>query len=463
MIELSYPGDLTDPDELAVQLSTTGLSPEACESKARLFARTTAALAVTGNTAPPMAFFVPGRIEVLGKHTDYAGGRTLVAAAEHGFCIVAQPRDDRRMVVIDARSGETIRFGIDPGLTPPTDSWAQYPMTVAARVARNLPGACRGADVAMVSDLPAAAGLASSAALTVGMFLVLSETNQLPSRDEYWHNIGGKIDLAGYLGAIQSGQSFGTFEGDADAGVFGGDEDHTAILCAEANEIGQYAYCPVEFERAVRVPPGHVFAIGATGVVVEATDAARARRNAPRRLADLLARLWQRKTGRDDAHLADALSSAADAADQLKHMLETDDVEADDIDPADRVAMIARVEHFMLESGEILPEAADALAGNDLRAFGRLVDRSQHLTERLLGDQTPETIFLAASARRLGAEAASSFGPGFGGSVWALLEAPRADDFLTAWADEYRIEFAQHSERSKFFLTGAGPAAFRVC
>ena len=54
-----------------------------------------------------MAFFVPGRIEVLGKHTDYAGGRTMVAAVERGFAIVAVPRDDRQTTVIDAESGQT--------------------------------------------------------------------------------------------------------------------------------------------------------------------------------------------------------------------------------------------------------------------------------------------------------------------------------------------------------------------
>ena len=100
MIELSFPGDLTDADELATQLFTTGLSRDACESKARLFARAAAALSVTGEAGsgrPPLAFFVPGRIEVLGKHTDYAGGRTMVAAVERGFCIAALPRDDRQI------------------------------------------------------------------------------------------------------------------------------------------------------------------------------------------------------------------------------------------------------------------------------------------------------------------------------------------------------------------------------
>jgi galactokinase len=331
-------------------------------------------------------------------------------------------------------------------------------MMVARRIARNFPGACRGADVAMVSDLPPSAGLSSSAALTTGIFLALSETNQLPARDEYWHNIGNKVDLAGYLGALQTGQSFGTFEGDPGTSLFGGGEDHTAILCSESNHISQYAYCPVGFERMVRVPPGHVFAIGASGVVAEATVAAQQQRSAPRRLADALAELWRRETGRDDPHLADALCSTPDAGEQLTRLVETADVAA-----SDRVAMVARLEHFMIESGEIIPEAGDALSGGDLRAFGRLVDRSQHLTERLLGDQTPETLSLVASARRLGAVAASTFGAGFGGSVWALLETSHAEDILTAWADGYRAEFAQRSQLSKFFLTGAGPAAFRVC
>jgi galactokinase len=312
--------------------------------------------------------------------------------------------------------------------------------------------------MALVSDLPPSAGLSSSAALTAAAFLVLSETNQLPARDEYWHNIGNKVDLAGYLGAIQSGQSFGTLEGDPDSGLFGGGEDHTAILCSESNHISQYAFCPVEFERMLHVPPGYVFAIGASGVIPQGTDAAQQQRHTPRRLADALANLWRRETGRNDAKLADALSSTPDAAEQLKRLVETADVDA-----ADRVAMVARLEHFMIESGEIIPEAGDALAGGDLRAFGRLVDRSQHLTERLLANQTPETLSLVASARKLGAVAASTFGAGFGGSVWALLETARADDILTAWADGYRAEFAQHSELSKFFLTGAGPAAFRVC
>jgi galactokinase len=459
--ELAFSGRLGDVDELATQLSTTGLSPEACRTKARLFARAASALSITGEAAggqPPLAFFVPGRIEVLGKHTDYAGGRTMVAAIERGFCLAALPRDDRQIVVIDAASGETIVFRADADLKPQAGSWANYPMTVARRVARNFPGATRGADIALVSDLPPAAGMSSSSALMVGVFLALSEINRLAARDEYWHNIGSPIDLAGYLGTIENGQSFGTLEGDRGVGTFGGSEDHTAILCAVPDHVSQYAFCPVEFEKMIPLPPGYVFAVGASGVVAEKTGAARAKYNTASRLVSTLTEIWRRNTDRDDPHLAAALGSSADAGPRLLAM-----IEASTSSESIRAALAARLEHFSIESGEIIPEAGDALAGGHLRTFGRLVDRSQQAAEQLLGNQVPETVFLAAAARRLGAVAASSFGAGFGGSVWALIEAVKVESFLASWEAEYRAEFPQHAPLAHFFATAAGPAAFRVC
>lgn len=464
MNELSFAGDLTDVDGLATQLFTTGLSRDACETRARLFARAANALSITSEAAsgqPPMAFFVPGRIEVLGKHTDYAGGRTMVAAIERGFCIAALPRNDRQIVVIDAANGETIVFPANADLQPQRGAWSNYPMTVARRLARNFPGAVRGADIALISDLPPAAGMSSSSALIVGTFLALAEVNRLEARDDYFHNLGSRTDLAGYLASIENGQSFGELEGDRGVGTSGGSEDHTAILCAEANCISQYAFCPVEFEKSIGMPPGYSFAMAASGVVAEKTGAAGEKYNAVSRLASALAELWRRETGRDDAHLAAALGSSPDAAEQLQRFVKTG--RWNDVAEFTPQALLNRLEHFMLESGKIIPEASDALSSGDLRWFGRLVDRSQHAAEQLLGNQTPETSFLAVSARKLGAVAASAFGAGFGGSVWAMVKTAEVDEFLAAWADEYREKHPDRIELASFFATGAGPAAFRVC
>ena len=62
----------------------------------------------------------------------------------------------------------------------------------------------------------------------------------------------------------------------------------------------------------------------------------------------------------------------------------------------------------------------------------------------------------------LGAEAASAFGAGFGGSVWAMVAAGSADEFGQRWADSYRQAHPETAEQASFFLTGAGLAAFAL-
>jgi galactokinase len=78
--------------------------------------------------------------------------------------------------------------------------------------------------------------------------------------------------------------------------------------------------------------------------------------------------------------------------------------------------------------------------------------------ERLLGNQVPETIALARIARELGAVAASAFGAGFGGSVWAMVKTDCAESFKSEWAERYWPRYPESAKRSEFFLTSAGPS-----
>jgi len=461
VIDLKYPGPLTDRRELADRLAASGLSPSACRSKAELLAKGATCLTTSGTGDEGdrvSAFYVPGRIEVLGKHTDYAGGRSIVAAAERGFCIVVAPRSDRQVQVTDAASGEAVRFGLQRDLVPRIGHWANYPMTVARRVARNFSDACRGADISLISDLPPAAGMSSSSAMMIAVFFALADANQLWTHPAFEANLIDPVDLAGYLATVENGQSFGTLEGDRGVGTFGGSEDHTAILCAQPNRLSQYAYCPVKFEQAISVPAQYTFAIGVSGVVAEKTGAAREKYNRASRLANAVVELWRRATGRNDPHLAAALDSSPDAASRLKEIVQT--VRHTEFDPA---SLGARMAHFVTENGSVIPDAGPALERGNLQEFGRLVDRSQRAAEDLLGNQIPQTSFLAASARRHGAMAASAFGAGFGGSVWAMVQKPEADAFLATWADAYAQEFPHDAAASSFFFTDAGPAAFRIC
>jgi galactokinase len=80
-----------------------------------------------------------------------------------------------------------------------------------------------------------------------------------------------------------------------------------------------------------------------------------------------------------------------------------------------------------------VPEAVQAFGTFDAGRVGRLAQESQADAETLLGNQIPETSALARSARELGSFASCSFGAGFGGSVWALVDRGRADEFARRW------------------------------
>jgi galactokinase len=121
-----------------------------------------------------------------------------------------------------------------------------------------------------------------------------------------------------------------------------------------------------------------------------------------------------------------------------------------------------RFDQFFEESERIVPAAAEAFARADASALGPIVDASQERAERQLGNQIPETATLARSARNLGAFAASAFGGGFGGSVWALAPSHLAQDFRAAWAADYRDRFPSAAQSSEFFVTRAGPGMVRL-
>jgi len=437
-------------------VETSGLRAGAAASKEALFARASAALG-RARPAPEAAFFVPGRIEVLGKHTDYAGGRSLLCAAEQGFCLVAAARRDRRVSIVNADTGERAELELSPGLQPVLGHWSNYPATVLRRVARNFPDAAVGADIAFASDLPPASGMSSSSAFMVAVFLAVATLNGLEATDVFRTAIGQPTDLAGYLGTVENGRTFGPLAGDQGVGTFGGSEDHTAILCCRAWTLSQYRFAPVHFERDVPMPPGHVFAVAFSGLLAEKTGAALATYNRASHAAARVLQIWRDTSGREVSTLESAVSEDDGAIEAIRAAI------AASGDPEFGVNLLRkRFDQFVLESRTIVPGTGDALLDGDLGRFGALVDRSQRAVEDWLGNQVPETVCLAREARRLGAAASSAFGAGFGGSVWALVADGVSADFIRAWRQAYERAHPEAAARAVFFETAPGPAAFRL-
>jgi galactokinase len=120
-------------------------------------------------------WLAPGRANLMGEHTDYNQGFVLPFALGQGIAVAASRRSDRRLVVYSAQEPDAV-VDVSLGDLAPgqVTGWAAYPAGVAwslAAAGYDVPGACLAID----SDVPAGAGLSSSAALECATVLALTE------------------------------------------------------------------------------------------------------------------------------------------------------------------------------------------------------------------------------------------------------------------------------------------------
>ena len=375
------------------------------------------------------AWWIPGRIEVMGKHTDYGGGQVLTCATDLGLVIAAATSSSP---VIRVHSGtETV----DVTLTGDTDSalpWAIYVRTVVTRLARNFPGRLSGTDIVVVGNLPAAAGLSSSSALLTGLLLALASMTKLTT-DPAW-----PADLAAWAACVENGSDYGKLPGERGVGTHGGAMDHTAIVGSRNGRLTHWAFGPTLKLSEMALPPETVLMVAVSGVTAEKTGAARDSYNAVAgRVATALA-TWNRMRQRSDRTLTAALAAGA-----------TPEFFTD-------LDLRRRVEHFRTESTQLVPAAATALTVGDISRFAAAVAHSQTLAENLLGNQVPETSALVALAMEHGGLASSAFGAGFGGAVWALIPEHDQSRFTTSWLTDYHRRFPQRQATVHRIRPGAG-------
>jgi galactokinase len=428
------------------QFEERGFSRVEAVSRAALVGLASAAL---GAGEARWTWFVPGRIEVFGKHTDYAGGRSLVAAVPRGFAVVASPRNDAAVRVIDARYGGSV-------VVDPRDNareyagWHRYVAVVSRRLARNFPGAALGVDIAIASDLPRAAGVSSSSALVVGLATAMIERAVLRDRPEWRDSIHAVEDLAGYLGAVENGLTFGTLESASGVGTHGGSEDHTAILTCQGGRVSAFAYVPVVHQGDAAMPDDWRFLVVSSGIEADKAGAARDRYNRASLATRALLDLWTRTQG-PARTLAAALGSSPQAEDALRHLVAESahpDFSADELS--------RRLSHFGAEDARV-PAALSAFQDEDAGRVEELAAGSQRDAERWLGNQIPETSALVSFARESGAFAATSFGAGFGGSIWALARSAEATVVEERAVIRYRARYPATGPVTSF-IARPGPA-----
>jgi galactokinase len=129
-------------------------------------------------TDPEAIVRAPGRVNLIGEHTDYHEGFVLPAAIQPAITLAGRRRDDRLLRVHSRTLGASFALPLDAEARPP-ERWAHYFQGVlrVLPVEYPLPG---GADVLVEADLSYGGGLASSSALVVGFSALLARLYELP-------------------------------------------------------------------------------------------------------------------------------------------------------------------------------------------------------------------------------------------------------------------------------------------
>jgi galactokinase len=203
----------------------------------------------------------PGRVNLIGEHIDYHGLPVLPIALRRRIRVAFRARTDRRIRAVSAKEYGLREFEWTPQLAPTAaGDWENYLRAAAQAVGRKW-GAGAGVDAAVVSDLPPAAGLASSSALIVAFTLGLLQANQIQASFEELMEI------------LPEGEQF--------VGTRGGGMDHAASLASHEGCASLIEFEPLAV-RPIPVPEDWRFLVAHSLQTAEKSGAARDEYNARR-------------------------------------------------------------------------------------------------------------------------------------------------------------------------------------
>jgi len=120
-------------------------------------------------------YFAPGRVNLIGEHTDYNGGSVFPCALSFGTYLLLRKNDDKFVNFRSLNQPEVISLGLNQLTTPLDKSWVNYPLGVFAQFIKRNVEIKRGYDILIWGNVPNGAGLSSSAALEVVTAFALND------------------------------------------------------------------------------------------------------------------------------------------------------------------------------------------------------------------------------------------------------------------------------------------------
>ncbi|MEZ4414946.1 MAG: galactokinase [Gemmatimonadota bacterium] len=346
----------------------------------------------------------PGRVNLIGDHTDYNGLPVLPMAIQFRIAVWFRPRNDATVRLVNADPGsEPGSFRLDQPLERGAGGhWLNYTKAAAWAVQQLVEergGQPRGMDAWVDGDVPVAAGLSSSSALVVATGLALLEANGL---------VVERTDL---MGRLARAERF--------VGTEGGGMDQAISLGGARGHAARIDFDPLTL-RTVPVPQSWRFVVAHSGQRAEKSGGVQAFYNRQvRRCAEALQQLAPHWSGADCQVLQRKSGAEVTYADLLRQA---------ELDPLGRAADVLPPELFRcfrhtLTEAERVQRAERALRTGDTQTFGALMDASHASLADDYEVSTPRLNALVDAARAAGAAGARLTGAGLGGSVVALCDA----------------------------------------
>ena len=345
----------------------------------------------------PTVSRAPGRVNLIGEHTDYNDGFVMPAALEFATLVAASPRPDRRLNVYSMTMDETRSFDLDGLAETGRHDWSDYVFGVAVMLER-AGGRLQGADLVVSTDVPLGAGLSSSAALEVSSAHALLTASGLP------------FDPIAIAKICQKAEN-------DYVGMRCGIMDQYVSACGVAGHALLIDCRSLELRNVPIAPNLRLVVTNSTVRHRHAGGEYNARREACEEGVRLLKR---------------ALGPITALRDVTPEELEANRNRLPDL-------IYRRCRHIVTENARVL-EAERALIAGDFAAGGKAMNASHASMRDDFEITCPEVDFLADLAQGAeGVYGSRMTGGGFGGCTVSLVEAAAVERLSQILVDGYRV------------------------
>ena len=344
-------------------------------------------------------FFSPGRVNLIGEHTDYNGGHVFPCALSFGTYAIMAKRNDRkvRLYSMNFEDLGIIEFDLDNMVYDKAHDWANYPKGVIKTFENHGHKTEHGFDILFYGNIPNGAGLSSSASLEVLMAVIINDLNNFD------------LDMISMVKMCQEAENkfIGVNCGIMDQFSIGMGTEGCAILL-DCNTL-EYRYSKINME-------GYKIVIGNT--------------NKKRGLADS-----KYNERRSECETALAQIQTVKNINSLGELTEEEFEEVKNVitDPIVR----KRAKHAVYENQRTL-KAVKALENNNLLLFGKLMSES-HISLRddyeVTGKELDTLVSLAWEMP--GVIGARMTGAGFGGCTVSIVKEENVQNFIDTITKKY--------------------------